>query len=230
MKPDCSVYILSFYPHLNEREVKPFPLLDKKHTVELYSALMLNHKEILRSINPVPAFFFCCDERDTEYIPEQMSREKIIYYPPAENNSVPHILIEKYLSSGSISLILNSNIIGIKSPDIIKIFDILGVEDEVIVIGRSKKERTAFIGLNFYNPEVFKGIEWDKPNFDSLLTKACMFNNKISILDDFMLINSVEDFKDLYSELSKKESTAYCSQSVHERFTNLFIEYKDLLK
>jgi hypothetical protein len=230
MKSDCSVYILSFYPHLNETEVKQFPLLDKKHSVELYSALMMNHKEIIRSINPAPAFLFCCDERDTGYIPEEMSREKIIFYPPAENNSVPHILIEKYLSSGGINLILNSNIIGIKSLDITKIFDILSVEDEVIVIGRSKKERTAFIGLNFFNPEVFDGVEWDKPNFDTLLSKACMFNNKISILDDFMLINSVEDFKDLYSELSKKESTSYCSQAVHERFTNLFIEYKDLIK
>ncbi|HVO75561.1 MAG TPA: hypothetical protein VMT35_16140 [Ignavibacteriaceae bacterium] len=230
MKVDSTVYILSFHPQLNEKEVKHFPSLDSKHSVDLYSALLLNHKEVIKSLNPIPPFFFCLDERDREFIPEEISKEKIIFYPQAENNSVPGILNEKYISTGGINIILNSNVIGIKNQDILKIFDILSVEDEVIIIGRSKKERAAFIGLNFYNPELLEGIEWDKPNFDSFLSKACMFNNKINILDDFMLINTVEDFKDLYSELSKKESMAYCGQAMHERFTNVFIEYKDLLK
>lgn len=230
MKPDSCIYILSFFPIFYEKEVKLFPLLDKKHSVDLYTALLLNHMEVLRSMNPLPSFFFCFDERDKEYLPEDLSMEKAIFYTSSGSNSIPGILIDKYFASHGTNLIICANTIGIHNKEIRKIFDTMNVDEEVIVIGRSNKERTAFVALNYDNPEIFEGIGWEKPNFDTLLSKACMFNNKINILDDYMLINSVDDFKYLYSQLSKKESLTYCSQAMHERFTNLFIEYKDILK
>jgi hypothetical protein len=179
---------------------------------------------------PLPAFFICCDERDKEYLPEELSSERLIFYSSAGNNAVPEILLDKYFLSHGSNLIICSNTIGIHNKEIKKIFDIMNVEEEVVVIGRSNKERTAFVALNYDNTEIFEGIAWERPNYDTLLSKACMFSNKISILDDYMLINSVDDFKNLYTQLSKKESLTYCSQAMHEKFTNIFIEYKDILK
>ncbi len=37
------------------------------------------------------------------------------------------------------------------------------------------------------------------------------------------------DFKLLFKELAKKESSNYCGEVMHERFTDLFVAYKELL-
>jgi hypothetical protein len=205
-------------------------MLDRKHSADLYTALLLNHKEILRSVNPQTCHYYCLDERDREFVPGELPFDHLIFYPHSEINATPGILTEKYFPLHTINLIICSNTIGISNNEIRKIFDIINTEDEAIVIGRSKKERTAFIGLNYENPHLLEDLKWDRPNFDFILSKACMFSNKVNILDDYMLINTVEDFKNLYLQLSKKESLTYCSQGMHERFTNIFIEYKELLK
>ena len=66
--------------------------------------------------------------------------------------------------------------------------------------------------------------------YDNLLHKVNRYDNFLYVLNHSLTVKTVEDFKTLYSELSKKESLAYCSQQMHERFTHLFIEYKDLLR
>ena len=71
-------------------------------------------------------------------------------------------------------------------------------------------------------------VEFSKiPNFELTQTDTDanrIFNLIISKFSD------IQDFKTLYKELSKKESLIYCSQNMHEKFTHLFIEYKELLK
>jgi hypothetical protein len=63
-----------------------------------------------------------------------------------------------------------------------------------------------------------------------MLIKAGKEENFVHTLNNFMLIETKDDFIKLYNELSKKESMQYCSQNIHEKFTHLFIEYKELLK
>jgi len=50
------------------------------------------------------------------------------------------------------------------------------------------------------------------------------------VLNNFLKIESLKDFKELYSVLSDKKSENFCTGGIHESFTNLFIEYKDLLQ
>ncbi len=66
-------------------------------------------------------------------------------------------------------------------------------------------------------------------DYDTFLLEAGKSDLFLNTLNGFQLIENFSDFKNLYIELSKKESLSYCSQQMHERFTNLFIEYKDLL-
>jgi len=65
--------------------------------------------------------------------------------------------------------------------------------------------------------------------YDKFLLEAGKSDLFLNTLNGFQLIENFSEFKYLYIELSKKESLSYCSQQMHERFTNLFIEYKDLL-
>ena len=70
-------------------------------------------------------------------------------------------------------------------------------------------------------------VEFD---YEQFLLEAGKNELFINTLDGFQLIENFNDFNSLYLELSGKESASYCSQESHERFTNLFIEYRDLLK
>jgi hypothetical protein len=58
---------------------------------------------------------------------------------------------------------------------------------------------------------------------------VCRFDYFVNVLNGSLFIEDINDFKILYRELSKKESLNYCSQNIHEKFTHLFIEYKELL-
>ena len=44
------------------------------------------------------------------------------------------------------------------------------------------------------------------------------------------MMNYFIDFKNLYIELSKKESLSYFSRQMNERFNNLIIDYKEIPK
>ncbi len=120
---------------------------------------------------------------------------------------------------------------GITKELIEKALDQLAIEDEAIVIGRTIENYISFIGFNNYNSELFNEIDWQLVDYDSFLTKACKYENFIHVLSgNFMMIKNLNDFKKLYTELSKKESLAYCSPEMHEQFTNLFIEYKEFVE
>ena len=86
------------------------------------------------------------------------------------------------------------------------------------------------MGFNTFNHELFDEIDWNNFNYDNFLLYTSKHEHFLHVIDNFLVIRNIEDFKDLYKELSKKESLAYCSQIMHEKFTQLFIEYKDLLK
>ena len=58
--------------------------------------------------------------------------------------------------------------------------------------------------------------------------KSCEYF--VNTLTDVIAVSNINDFKKLYIDLSQKKSNEYCSQQMHERFTHLFVEYKDLLK
>lgn len=108
--------------------------------------------------------------------------------------------------------------------------DLISIEDEAVVIGKTSNDKIAFIGFNTFNEDLFTGIDSDSFDFNNFLYNASKRENFIQVMKNYMLIQDVNDFKELYKELSKKESLEYCSQHIHERFTNLFIEFKDLLK
>lgn len=109
-------------------------------------------------------------------------------------------------------------------------FDLLFVDDETIIIGKTNEEKMGFIGSNSLNKEIYEQFFLYKLNYEKYLADIGNKDNFVHVLTGFLVINDLKDFKILYEELSKKESIEYCSQEMHERFTNLFIEYKDLLK
>ncbi len=128
------------------------------------------------------------------------------------------------------NLILFSNTIGYSSNDIKRVFDLLLAEGEVLVIGKTKNDRICFLGTNFLDSKLLKNLADSKFQFDNLLKRINRENVNYFVLNGFLKIRNLNDFKDLYSLLSSRKSENFCSEKSHENFTNLFIEYKDYLQ
>ena len=233
MKYNACIYLTSLFPIFKKDEVPLFESFDAEHSSILYSALMMNNIENINQVSNVSKTVFCFDEKDKELLPEVFNSEDKIIFTRSTLDFQNYFqkLSDKHFSTCISNLIIFSRSIGITKELIEKALDQLAIEDEAIVIGRTIENYISFIGFNNYNSELFNEIDWQLVDYDSFLTKACNYENFIHVLNgNFMMIKNLNDFKRLYTELSKKESLAYCSPNMHEQFTNLFIEYKDLLK
>ncbi len=231
MKSNSTVFLLAVSSLYNKELISKFENFDIENSHSLYSSLLMNHKEILEhacNSNLV----FCLDEKDKECLPEEISRSsaEIMFGNTRSKPDFLKMMSDKYFGKSANNLLIFSNSIGYTLNDIQKAFDLLAIEDEAIVIGKAGSHNIAFIGFNSFNHDLFLDIAWEELNYEHLLSKVSKHENFLHVMGNFMSINKLEDFKNLYTELSKKESLAYCSQAVHERFTNLFIEYKELLK
>jgi hypothetical protein len=80
-----------------------------------------------------------------------------------------------------------------------------------------------------FDNKLFESLLTFNQNYISVLNHLTNRDILIHTLDGYLSIDDFEDIKKLYIELSKKESLSYCSPTLHERFNDLFIEYKDLL-
>jgi len=232
MKPDSIIYLVSFAPLFNADCVPIFESFSKENSQLLYQALIENHREIVSQQPVISPAVFCFDNSDKDLMPLSFLSENTssFFAGTCEKHNYIKLLAEKYSNKYSNNLIIFSNSIGISSGDISKIFNLLAMEDETIVIGKSSNSRIAFLGFNSFNKELFMDIDWNNLNYESLLQIVNKHENFIHVMNNFMLIENLADFKQLYAELSKKESLSYCSQQMHEKFTHLFIEYKELLK
>jgi hypothetical protein len=232
MKTNSSIYLFSNSPRFNKEAAPDFESFGRDDSLLLYSSLILNHKEILEQLPGAINLISCFDNTDKDFLPEELkkSRFQFIFGDTAEKKELLKIMSDKYFNDSVNNLIILADSIGITCEDIQKAFNLLQIEDEVIVIGKTNNNQIAFIGFNSFNKELFFDITWDNLTYDYLLSKVNKHENLIHVLGNYMLINSIIDFRNLYAELSKKESLAYCSRVIHERFTNLFIEYKELLK
>ena len=230
MKHNSSIYILSLHPVFNQDLVPSFESLDKEYSSYLYESLLLNHKELTDKLSEKANIIFCFDIKDSEHLTENLGRiENKDFIDPNKGN-VLKSLSEKYFNRFNNNIVIFFNSIGITADNLNNALNLMSIEDEAIVLGRSINDSLSFFGFNSFNKDIFEETDLLNLNYDSFLNKVAKFEHFIHVLDNFMLIKNIEDFKELYYRLSKKESFAYCSQEIHERFTNLFIEYKDLLK
>ena len=232
LRPNSGIYLVSTMPFFDEKSVAPLGKLDEMHTSQLYENLILNHKENLDQIVNNTSITYCFDEQDKNYLPEQLKRDNTVNVFGNTENSYQNIknIVDKYFSTTSINLLVFSNSIGFSGPEVKRILDLLTIESEAVIIGKSINGGVSFIGFNYLNQDLISAIHWDGLEFENLLHKVNKFDNFVYVWDNSLVVNSGKDFKLLYSELSKKESLEYCSQQMHEKFTHIFIEYKDFLK
>ena len=232
MKNKKSVCLYSAHPVFNIKFVPIFENLDQKNSVYLYTLLLSNYLDLIHKIELRADFMCFLDERDKEFIPKNYLPEnfKLYYYYPGEKESFDRELIINQSANYSKSVLINCNSIGVSESTINKIFNLLSSEDESIVIGRTTKNTLAFMGFNRYDDELNTGFQTALFDYDKFLVSISSKNHFLTVLDGFLALNDFDDFRELYFRLSKKDSLAYCSEVMHEKFNNIFIEYKERLK
>lgn len=232
MKSNSCVYLISSGPAFDESSVVPVDPLNTGDTAYLNGSLVLNNNEILSALPKNVRLVYCFDERDGAQLssPLTESRADIVFRNSEDIFSSVKGLTEKYIEDFGAQLFIFSNSIGFSVSDVKKALNLLTLEDETIVVGKSVNDKISFIGFNSFNQALLKQIDWYGQDYDHILRSIGQFDEFLYVLETFMTVKTSDDFKLLYKELSKKESLEYCSQEMHERFTHLFIEYKELLK
>ena len=227
-----AVYLLADHPFLNTKHAPLFGKLNLNDSIFLYSQLFINNLKNLSGLQNQANLICCMDNMDKDFIPKNFIPEEVNLYFISTKNIPKQFddLGKKFFQHHSNNVLIHLNIFGVSLSKFVKLFDLLSVEDESIVVGKTDKDKVGFIGSNNLNEKIYEEFFLSKLDYEKYLADISNKDNFVNVYSGFLAINDMEDFRSLYDELSKKESLEYCSHEMHERFTHLFIEYRELLK
>ncbi len=230
MKTDSAIYIYAPHPVFNPVTVKSFESFDQADSVILYSALLENLLEAVASITiKCDKFLLLSNEDENLFKLTDSDLLKLKFLSENYKNELKSFLTGKSQNYQNNLLILSDSI-GISSESISHCFNLLSIEDDSFVIGKSFSGFISFLAFNNIESKTIDDLFQSEFDYMSFLAHQDTCSAFINVMEKFQRILSADDFKKLYIELSKKESLNYCSQELHERFTHLFIEHKELLQ
>ena len=226
-----SIFLLAHKPILNPERIKVFEKLNAYYSVYLNSLLYLNWLEMFSSIKTNFDFYFVLNKEDKDFIPKNFIPDygTVILLESGMSNFLQTIVKNMRQVNYTKQIYIFYNSIRVAKEDVTKTFNLLSIDDQSIVIGKSENELIAFLGTNTADQNILNDLLLENINYDKLLNKLSKVDIFIQTIDNFLTLNNFNDVKKLYIELSKKESLSFCSENMHERFNDLFIEYKDLL-
>lgn len=227
-----AAYIIPNSSIQNPNALKIFENFTVDDSKFLKSTLYLNLIDNFLISDSKTDFYFIMDIHDREYLSNDFKIANLNFL--FTDLTKPKLLFEK-LSNKEFTLyknniILSADLIGINIIELNKCFNLLNIDDETLLIGKSKEGQIGIFGFNTFSHSTFDCLIKSNFLYIDFLSCTKTISHFIHTLNDILLINNIDNFKQMYFELSQKKSIEYCSQQMHERFTHLFVEYKDLLK
>ena len=148
-KKNC-IYVLSLHPVFNGNAAPKFENLSLQDSTILYSHLLANFIEIFADTDLSFELVFCLNEKDENYIPRNFfPDDSIIFFSASESaNSNLKQLEQNYFSIFENNILIRANVIGLSEKTIQKIFNLLAIEDDVLVIGKSVNKKVTLLGFN----------------------------------------------------------------------------------
>lgn len=226
MRNNTRFFILSYFPIFNKDEIPCFENFDKEMSAYLYSALYSNLLEVLTNYGSEVVSLFHYE--DEGHLPEQYLNDAFHFFNPEDFNreSIAPVLVNA--SNSSITVFFMFDSIGFDKTMLNRLTDKLRNEDEVLVIAKSNRNDVTHFGIN---GALSEDISINKClDYETMLKSNLTDNRFVQITNSVHSVRSFDDFKVLYRLLSTKENFHYCSLDIHDKFTHLFIEYKDMLK
>jgi len=227
-----AVYILpSYFSHAKELS-NNLDGFSEDDISFLFQTLYLNILENLNGKQDKIDIYCIWDENKKDSLPNELkgNNYNIVFSDVFKNKLILERLSSREFLLYKNNLIIISDAIDIKPSDYEQYFNLLHIEDESLVIAKNKESSIAVFGFNNYSEEIINNLLLSNFNYLDFLGRVKSCEHFLHVVNDVLLVRNIDNFKQLYQELSQKKSIEYCSQPMHERFTHLFVEYKDLLK
>ncbi len=227
-----AAYIIPNSSIQDPNTLKVFENFTFDDTKFLKATLYLNLIDNFLTSDSKTDFYFIMDEHDREYLLDdfRIANLNFLFTDLTKQKLLFEKLSDKEFTLYKNNIILSADLIGINVIELNKCFNLLNIDDETLLIGKSKEGQIGIFGFNTYSNITFDCLIKSNFLFNDFLGCTKTISHFIHTLNDILLINNIDNFKQMYFELSQKKSIEYCSQHMHERFTHLFVEYKDLLK
>ena len=233
MTNSTNVFFVLPEPVFNQNECRIYPHFTKTDSSFLYVTLMNNLYEIFSSVFVEEDLFLCLNTHDKEVVTDEslspfLSSNTFYFEDKTFTNDFTSLFEKRKLDAKNF-IFIRPDFVGLTKSDISQIMDILLLDDDVLILKKSLHKKIVLFATNKFVDEIPKLIH--KKNFvcDSALKKICTLDYQLYKLKDVFSLEQANDFKELYQMLSRKENYACCSKKMHDRFTHLFIEYKELL-
>ncbi|MFA4924629.1 MAG: hypothetical protein WC557_10595 [Ignavibacteriaceae bacterium] len=227
------IFFVVPYPIYNKEFCTPYSNFTKADSSFLYVTLLRNLYEIFSSVFPKEALMLCLHENDKDILSADITSPflsyKTFFFDTDTFTNDFTSLFEKRNLDAKNFIFVHPDFVGLTPQDILQILDLLQIEDDVLVLKKSLHSKVELFATNKFQNEIPHLLH--KKNFvgDSSLKKLCGLDYQLYKLKNVLSLAHVNDFKELYKMLSQKENYSCCSQRIHDRFTHLFIEYKELL-
>jgi hypothetical protein len=227
-----AVYIIPPFPIFQNKSLPFLENFNDEDKITLYSNLYLNLIENFSKDSSKFTLFCIFDRSDKEFLPSDFDSKGINkeFIDISDLKTTFAKLSEKHFLKYKNNILIRSNVMGINSNDTDRLFNLLTIDDEALVVSKTENNIISLLGFNNYTEVIFNNLIKSEFNYERFLYHLNPISHFIQIVNETLMIHDLDDFKKLYQYLSQKKSIEYCSQEMHERFTNLFIEYKDLLK
>lgn len=226
-----SIVIISDRIIYRKSQENNFDALSQEDLQLLYSTLLLNLINNFEQRDFNSDFFVFINENDIDDIQNEivafnLSRHEIFTYKINDGFS----LVFDKIKNARQSIIVYADVMGFGIASVREFLKLLNSDDNTIVIGTSVNQSICVLGFNHQTDDLQLAIQNSERNYSKLLSLLKAEDHFIHTINGFIRVNDIESFKELYNNLSHKKSIEYCSQEMHEKFTHLFVEYKDLLK
>lgn len=227
-----AIFIFPFYALTDEELYNNLNKFKKEDVQFLTSTLYLNILGNLNGKEDKIDIHCIWDENEKDNLPDELknNNRKIIFKDLSNKKIIFEKFSSKEFSFYKNNLIVFSDVVDIRPSDYDQYFNLLNIEKDSLVIAKDKENNIAVLGFNNYSEEIIGSLVLSDFNYNNFLSRIKSCEHFIHIVNDVLLVRNIKNFKQLYLELSQKKSIEYCSQQMHERFTHLFVEYKDLLK
>jgi hypothetical protein len=227
-----AIYICPFYPPNSEKLFNDLNGFSKTEISLLSLTLYLNILENLAGKEDKIDIYCIWDESEKVNLPNELknNNNQIIFTDISNKRIIFEKLSSKEFLSYKSNLIVFSDVIDIRPSDYEQYYNLINKEADSLLIAKNKSDSIAVFGFNKYSEEIMNSLLLSNFNYNDFLGRNDSCTHFMHIVNDILLIRNIDDFKKLYTGLSQKKSVEYCSQQMHERFTHLFVEYKDLLK
>lgn len=221
-------------PVFNLFEVEEFPHFDKSNSSFLRRNLLINQFEVVSTLDlpvKITALFHQFDI-SAEGLDELQRFEnlEIVFYEEGNQIQIIREILEDTDEAQNLIIAVNPLVMGLKPQDYVEMVKQVELEDETTFLIRSQNGYLSAVAFNYMESKQSDLLLNILKPYDKLLHQILMLNSR-PITGGFAgtVVKSTKDFKLLYEYLSAKESIPACSFMMHDRFTELFVEYKELL-